>query len=68
MPLLHDVLPAEYVAHYFLLVSAIWTLASDDITTADLTTAGLRLDAFCKSFEELYGTLFILFIYLFSKV
>ncbi|XP_078584067.1 uncharacterized protein LOC144866504 isoform X1 [Branchiostoma floridae x Branchiostoma japonicum] len=55
MPLLHDVLPAEYVAHYFLLVSAIWTLASDDITTADLTTAGLRLDAFCKSFEELYG-------------
>ncbi|CAH1242572.1 Hypp6846 [Branchiostoma lanceolatum] len=55
VPLVRDVLPADYVAHYFLLVSAIWILSGDDITAADLTTAGLRLDAFCKSFEELYG-------------
>ncbi|XP_078571421.1 uncharacterized protein LOC144859054 [Branchiostoma floridae x Branchiostoma japonicum] len=55
LPLLRGVLPDPYFEHYYLLVTAIATLASDEITEAELTGAEERLDAFCRSFESLYG-------------
>ncbi|KAI8491633.1 hypothetical protein Bbelb_308330 [Branchiostoma belcheri] len=55
LPVLRDVLPTEYYAHLVLLVSGVSTLVSDNITADQLQNAGVRLDAFCKAFEGLYG-------------
>ncbi|XP_035663834.1 uncharacterized protein LOC118407465 [Branchiostoma floridae] len=55
LPLLRDVLPTEYFAHYCLLVKAVSKLLSDRISPADLQLADQQLDIFCKRFEDLYG-------------
>ncbi|XP_035682344.1 uncharacterized protein LOC118419835 [Branchiostoma floridae] len=55
LPLVREFLPAVYFGHYCLLVSAIATLVSDEITEDDLTAAEEQLDAFCRSFQTLYG-------------
>eukprot|EP00058_Branchiostoma_floridae_P019285 XP_002604775.1 hypothetical protein BRAFLDRAFT_70625 [Branchiostoma floridae] len=52
---LRGVLNEEYYAHYALLVTALSTLVSDEITQDQLRNAETRLDVFCQTFEELYG-------------
>ncbi|XP_035662855.1 uncharacterized protein LOC118406704 [Branchiostoma floridae] len=55
LPVLRGVLNEEYYAHYALLVTALSTLVSDEITQDQLRNAETRLDVFCQTFEELYG-------------
>ncbi|CAH1263932.1 Hypp2800 [Branchiostoma lanceolatum] len=45
----------EHYAHYTLLVEALSTLVSEAITDEQLHKAEIKLDVFCRTFEDLYG-------------
>ena len=58
------ILPAVYIEHLALLVGAIHMLLSDKIADTKLLLAENMLQIFCKKFQELYGNIYITFIYL----
>ena len=56
LPVLHEILPNPYFAHYALLVAAMHIYLGDSITQSDFRWAELVIHRFCESFAELYGT------------
>jgi hypothetical protein len=55
IPILKDVLPAQYFDHYLLLVVSMYTLRGNCITEFELELSEACLNCFYVQFTDLYG-------------
>lgn len=55
MPVLRDILPPVYLAHYSLLVASLHMLSSHCVSNSDMDTAEVYLNTFYRSSVVLYG-------------
>jgi len=58
-PILRGILPDIYLAHYYLLVTSMWILASDRINASDMQQAEQMIEQFSEMFGDLYGKIII---------
>ena len=55
IPVLHGILPQQYLSHFALLVAALHLLNSDYITQVDLQNARSMLNNFYQEYANHYG-------------
>lgn len=55
LPCLEGILPARYLKHHCLLVSAIFLLLKDEISNHELDRATVYLGTYCTEFSKLYS-------------
>ena len=58
LPVLKDILPANYFNHHIALVSGLYCLLKDSVQSNDLLEAKTCFEYYCSVFCDLYGELF----------